>query len=104
MVNLVNGKNEVVDAILDHPGIRAVTFVGSTPVDATYIYTRSTENGKRVQAQGGAKNPVVIIPDADMEMADEIVADSAFGCAGQRCLGCLLGGDSRQGEGRIFPR
>ena len=85
VVNLVNGAKEVVDGILDHPAIRAITFVGSSPV-ARYIYRRSAEQGKRVQAQGGAKNPVVILPDADMEMAVKIVADSAFGCAGQRCL------------------
>jgi malonate-semialdehyde dehydrogenase (acetylating)/methylmalonate-semialdehyde dehydrogenase len=85
VVNLVNGAKEAVDAILDHPIIRAITFVGSSPV-ARYIYRRAAELGKRVQAQGGAKNPVVILPDADMEMAVRIVADSAFGCAGQRCL------------------
>jgi len=85
VVNLVNGKKEVVDAVLDHPGIRAVSFVGSTPV-TRYVYSMVAENGKRVQAQGGAKNPVVILPDADMEMTVKIVADSAFGCAGQRCL------------------
>jgi len=85
VINLVNGSKDAVDAILDHPVIRAITFVGSSPV-AKYIYRRSAEQGKRVQAQGGAKNPVVILPDADMEMAVKIVADSAFGCAGQRCL------------------
>lgn len=85
VVNLVNGSKEVVDAILDHPVIRAITFVGSSNV-ARYIYSRAAANGKRVQAQGGAKNPVVILPDADMEMAVKIIADSAFGCAGQRCL------------------
>lgn len=85
VVNLVNGTKDVVDAILDHPVIRAITFVGSSPV-ARYVYQRAAGNGKRVQAQGGAKNPVVIMPDADMEMAVRIVADSAFGCAGQRCL------------------
>ena len=85
VINLVNGAKEAVDAILDHPSIRAITFVGSSPV-ARYIYRRAAENGKRVQAQGGAKNPVVILPDADMEMAEKIVTDSAFGCAGQRCL------------------
>ena len=85
VINMVNGKKEVVDAVLDHPGIRAITFVGSTPV-ARYVYSKAAENGKRVQAQGGAKNPVVILPDADMEMTVKIVADSAFGCAGQRCL------------------
>lgn len=85
VINLVNGAKEVVDAILEHPAIRAVTFVGSTNV-AKYIYATAASHGKRVQAQGGAKNPVIILPDADMEMATKIVADSAFGCAGQRCL------------------
>jgi malonate-semialdehyde dehydrogenase (acetylating)/methylmalonate-semialdehyde dehydrogenase len=85
VINLVNGAKEAVDAILDHPLIRAVTFVGSTAT-AKYLYARASANGKRVQAQGGAKNPVIILPDADMEMATKIVADSAFGCAGQRCL------------------
>ncbi|MCG2787763.1 MAG: CoA-acylating methylmalonate-semialdehyde dehydrogenase [Anaerolineae bacterium] len=85
VINLVNGGKEAVDAILDHPVIRAVTFVGSSNV-AKYIYSRAAANGKRVQAQGGAKNPVVVLPDADMDMAVKIIADSAFGCAGQRCL------------------
>ncbi len=85
VVQLVNGGKETVDAILDHPAIRAISFVGSTPV-AKYIYGRATANGKRAQCQGGAKNPVVVLPDADMEQAAKILADSAFGCAGQRCL------------------
>jgi malonate-semialdehyde dehydrogenase (acetylating)/methylmalonate-semialdehyde dehydrogenase len=85
VINLVNGGKEAVDAILDHPVIRAITFVGSSNV-AQYIYSRASANGKRVQAQGGAKNPVVVLPDADMDMAVKIIADSAFGCAGQRCL------------------
>ena len=85
VVNMVNGAKESVDAILEHPAIRAVTFVGSTAT-AKYLYAKASANGKRVQAQGGAKNPVIILPDADMEMATKIVADSAFGCAGQRCL------------------
>jgi malonate-semialdehyde dehydrogenase (acetylating) / methylmalonate-semialdehyde dehydrogenase len=85
VVNMVNGTKEAVDGILDHPAVRAITFVGSTNV-ARYIYRRAAENGKRVQAQGGAKNPVVVMPDADMDMAVKIIADSAFGCAGQRCL------------------
>jgi malonate-semialdehyde dehydrogenase (acetylating)/methylmalonate-semialdehyde dehydrogenase len=89
VVNMVNGAKDAVDAILDHPEIRAITFVGSTNV-AKYVYRRASENGKRVQAQGGAKNPVIILPDADMEMANKIVADSAFGCAGQRCLAVSL--------------
>jgi malonate-semialdehyde dehydrogenase (acetylating)/methylmalonate-semialdehyde dehydrogenase len=85
VVNLVNGAKEVVDGILEHSAIRAITFVGSTNV-AKYIYATAAAHGKRVQAQGGAKNPVIVLPDADMEMATKIVADSAFGCAGQRCL------------------
>ena len=89
VINLVNGSKDAVDAILDHPAIRAITFVGSTNV-AQYIYRRAAENGKRVQAQGGAKNPVIILPDANMEMATNIIADSAFGCAGQRCLAVSL--------------
>lgn len=89
VVNLVNGGKDAVDAILDHPIVRAVSFVGSTPV-ARYIYARAAASGKRVQAQGGAKNPVVIMPDADLELATAIVADSAFGCAGQRCLASSL--------------
>src|SRR4030095_4180738 len=60
-------------------------FVGSTPV-ARYVYARAAANGKRAQCQGGAKNPIVVLPDADMEMTTRIAADSAFGCAGQRCL------------------
>jgi malonate-semialdehyde dehydrogenase (acetylating)/methylmalonate-semialdehyde dehydrogenase len=85
VVQLVNGSKETADAILDHPAIRAISFVGSTAT-ARYIYRRAAANGKRAQCQGGAKNPVVVMPDADMEMTTKILADSAFGCAGQRCL------------------
>ena len=89
VVNLVNGSKGAVDGILDHPAVQGITFVGSTNV-AKYIYRRASENGKRVVAQGGAKNPVIIMPDADMDMAYRIIADSAFGCAGQRCLAVSL--------------
>ncbi len=89
VVNMVNGAKDAVDAILDHPVIRAVTFVGSTAT-AKYLYAKASANGKRVQAQGGAKNPVIVLPDADMDMATKIIADSAFGCAGQRCLAVSL--------------
>jgi malonate-semialdehyde dehydrogenase (acetylating) / methylmalonate-semialdehyde dehydrogenase len=89
VVNMVNGAKEAVDAILDHPLVRAVSFVGSTAT-ARYIYLKSAQNGKRVQAQGGAKTPVVILPDADMEAAVKIIADSGYGCAGQRCLATSL--------------
>ena len=85
LVSLVHGGKDSVDAILEHPGIKAISFVGSTPV-ARYIYSKGTANGKRVQAQGGAKNPVVILPDSDIEMSTKIIADSVYGCAGQRCL------------------
>jgi malonate-semialdehyde dehydrogenase (acetylating) / methylmalonate-semialdehyde dehydrogenase len=85
VLNLVHGGKESVDAILEHPFIRAISFVGSTPV-AKYIYKTGVAHGKRVQAQGGAKNPIVVMPDADEETAVRIIADSAFGCAGQRCL------------------
>ena len=98
VLNLVNGAKETVDAILDHPAMRAISFVGSTPV-ARYIYGRAAANGKRAQCQGGAKNPVVVMPDADMETTTRIMADSAFGCAGQRCLAASLAvtvGDARQ--------
>lgn len=85
VVNLVNGGKAVVDALLDHPKVRAISFVGSTPV-AKYVYARAGANGKRAQCQGGAKNHVIVLPDADMKMATQIISDSAFGCAGQRCL------------------
>jgi len=85
VLNLVHGNKTAVDAILEHPAIRAISFVGSTPV-AKYIYSQGAKYGKRVQAQGGAKNPLIVLPDADMDMTTRITADSAFGCAGQRCL------------------
>jgi malonate-semialdehyde dehydrogenase (acetylating) / methylmalonate-semialdehyde dehydrogenase len=85
VLNLVNGGKAAVDALIDHAKVRAISFVGSTPV-ARYIYARSGERGKRAQCQGGAKNHVIILPDADMQMATQIIGDSAFGCAGQRCL------------------
>ncbi|MGB2663926.1 MAG: aldehyde dehydrogenase family protein, partial [Candidatus Acidiferrum sp.] len=85
VVNVVNGGREAVDALCDHPGVRAVSFVGSTPV-AKHVYQRSAAAGKRMQCQGGAKNHVIVLPDADMDLAKQIISDSAFGCAGQRCL------------------
>jgi len=85
VVNLVHGAKTAVDAILDHPGIAGVSFVGSSPV-AHYVYKRGAESGKRVQALGGAKNFVVVMPDADMDRAAAISTESCFGCAGERCL------------------
>ena len=85
VVNLINGGRDAVDALCDHPQVRAISFVGSTPV-AKHVYTRSAASGKRMQCQGGAKNHVIVLPDADIELATQIISDSAFGCAGQRCL------------------
>ena len=90
VMQMVNGGKETVDALLDHPAIRAISMVGSTPA-ARYIYARAAANGKRAQCQAGAKNPVVIMPDADMDSATRILSDSAFGCAGQRCLALSVG-------------
>jgi malonate-semialdehyde dehydrogenase (acetylating) / methylmalonate-semialdehyde dehydrogenase len=98
VVQLVQGGSEAVAAILDHPKVAAISFVGSTAT-ARAVYARATSHGKRAQCQGGAKNPVIILPDADLEMTTQIVADSAFGCAGQRCLAASLAitvGGSRQ--------
>ncbi len=85
VLSLVNGGKQTVDAILEHPLIKGVSFVGSTPV-ARYIYATAAANGKRVQCQAGAKNHVVILPDADFEMTSRMISDAAFGCSGQRCL------------------
>lgn len=89
VVNLVHGGAAAVEALLDHPAVRAVSFVGSSAV-AQRVYARAAANGKRAQCQGGAKNPVVILPDADPEMTPRVLSDSAFGCAGQRCLAASL--------------
>jgi malonate-semialdehyde dehydrogenase (acetylating)/methylmalonate-semialdehyde dehydrogenase len=104
VVNLVNGDKGAVDAILDHPAIRAVSFVGSTAV-ARYVYARATGNGKRAQCQGGAKNPLVVLPDADLDMTTQIAVDSAFGCAGQRCLAASVAitvGEARRAFGEAI--
>ncbi len=85
VLNMVHGGRETVDAILAHPFIPAISFVGSTAV-AKHVYQTGSVNGKRVQAQGGAKNAVVVMPDADEDTTVRIIIDSAFGCAGQRCL------------------
>ena len=98
VVQLVHGGPETVNALLDHPQIRAISFVGSTPI-AKHVYSRAAASGKRVQAQGGAKNPAVILPDADLDAATGTVAESAFGCAGQRCLAisvALTVGEARE--------
>jgi hypothetical protein len=83
--NVVHGDKVAVDAILEHPDIRAVSFVGSTPI-ARYIYDTGTHHGKRVQALGGAKNHMVVLPDADIEMAADAAVSAAYGSAGERCM------------------
>src|SRR5207253_8146268 len=83
--NIVHGDKTAVDALLTHPLVRAVSFVGSTGV-ARHIYTTGTANGKRVQAAGGAKNHLIIMPDADLDQAVKALQLSAFGGAGQRCM------------------
>jgi malonate-semialdehyde dehydrogenase (acetylating)/methylmalonate-semialdehyde dehydrogenase len=83
--NVTHGDKVAVDRILEHPDIRAVSFVGSTPI-ARYIYETGTRNGKRVQALGGAKNHMIVLPDADVEMAADAAVSAAYGSAGERCM------------------
>ena len=83
--NVVNGDKEAVDAILHNPDIAAVSFVGSTPI-ARYIYETGTQQGKRVQALGGAKNHMLVLPDADLDMAADAAVSAAYGSAGERCM------------------
>ncbi len=83
--NVVNGDKVAVDRLLDHPDVAAVSFVGSTPI-ARYIYERGTAHGKRVQALGGAKNHMVVLPDADIDMAADAAVSAAYGSAGERCM------------------
>ena len=85
VLNIVHGGREVVDALLTHPKVKAVSFVGSTPI-ARYIYETGTKHRKRVQANGGAKNYIVVMPDADMPKTVEALSTAAFGCAGERCM------------------
>ena len=102
VLNMVHGGKAAVDAILENPLIPSISFVGSSSV-ARYIYRTGVEHGKRIQAQGGAKNPVVIMPDADIETTVKIVADSAFGCAGQRCLAASIV-ITVGNAGELFPK
>jgi malonate-semialdehyde dehydrogenase (acetylating) / methylmalonate-semialdehyde dehydrogenase len=85
VLNVVNGDKESVDAILDHPEVAAISFVGSTPI-AKYIYERGTANGKRVQALGGAKNHMLVLPDADLDLVADSAVNAGFGSAGERCM------------------
>ena len=83
--NVVHGDKTAVDGLLEHPGVSAISFVGSTPI-ARYIYETGTRNGKRVQALGGAKNHMIVLPDADIEMAADAAVSAAYGSAGERCM------------------
>ena len=85
VLNLVNGGRDAVNALLEHEGIEGISFVGSSPV-AEYVYKTAAAHGKRVQALGGAKNYIVVMPDAEMDAALDNITESAFGCAGERCL------------------
>jgi len=85
VLNMVHGGKDAVNALLAHPGIAGISFVGSSPV-AKYVYQEGAKHGKRVQALGGAKNHVIVMPDADMDRAVANISESLFGCAGQRCL------------------
>jgi len=85
VVNVINGGREVSEQLIAHPHIKSISFVGSSAA-ARHVYAQAATHGKRVQCQGGAKNPVVILPDADPDTTTAVIADSAFGCAGQRCL------------------
>ena len=85
VLNVVHGDKEAVDVLLEHPGVKAVSFVGSTPIART-IYRRAAEHGKRVQALGGAKNHMVVLPDADLDMAADAAVSAAYGSAGERCM------------------
>jgi malonate-semialdehyde dehydrogenase (acetylating)/methylmalonate-semialdehyde dehydrogenase len=83
--NVVHGDKEAVDALLEHPDVRAISFVGSTPI-AKYVYETATANGKRVQALGGAKNHMLVLPDADLDLAADAAVNAGFGSAGERCM------------------
>jgi malonate-semialdehyde dehydrogenase (acetylating)/methylmalonate-semialdehyde dehydrogenase len=95
VVNVVNGDKEAVDALLAHPDVKAVSFVGSTPI-AKYVYETGTAQGKRVQALGGAKNHMLVLPDADLDLAADAAINAGFGSAGERCMAisALLAVDS----------
>ena len=105
--NVLHGDKEAVDELLEHPDVRAVSFVGSTPV-ARYVYETGTAHGKRVQALGGAKNHMVVLPDADLELAADAAVNAGFGSAGERCMAIsvvvAVGGIGDDLVGRIAER
>ena len=103
ILNVVNGDKEAVDAILDDPDIKAVGFVGSTPI-AEYVYARGCAAGKRVQCFGGAKNHMIIMPDADMDQAVDALIGAGYGSAGERCMAISVAVPVGQGHGRPADR
>src|SRR6185436_5211671 len=103
VVNLVNGGRDVVDGILAHPGVDAVSFVGSAPV-AKIVYGGAAKTGKRVQALGGAKNHMVVMPDAVMDQTVNGIIGSAFGAAGQRCMAGSVVVTVGEAHDRLMPQ
>ena len=101
--NVVHGDKEAVDAILTHPDIAAVSFVGSTPI-AQYIYETGTRHGKRVQALGGAKNHMIVLPDADMELAADAAVSAGYGSAGERCMAISVVVTVGDAADRLVPK
>lgn len=102
VLNVVHGGKDCVNALLTHPKIKAVSFVGSTNI-AKYVYETGTKNGKRVQAAGGAKNHIIIMPDADMNSTVKALQASAFGCAGERCMAGSLAIPVGEAAERLMP-
>jgi len=101
--NVVQGDKAAVDALLEHPGVKALSFVGSTPI-AQYIYETGARHGKRVQALGGAKNHMVVMPDADLEQAVDALIGAAYGSAGERCMAISVAVLVGEAADRIVPR
>jgi malonate-semialdehyde dehydrogenase (acetylating)/methylmalonate-semialdehyde dehydrogenase len=101
--NVVNGDKEAVDAILDHPDIAAISFVGSTPI-ANYIYDRGSRSGKRAQALGGAKNHMIVLPDADMDLAADAAVSAGYGSAGERCMAISVVVTVGDAADRLLPK
>src|SRR5207237_3506866 len=102
VLNLVQGAKEAVEGLLAHPGVRAVSFVGSEPV-ARAVYAEAARHCKRVQALGGAKNHIVVMPHADLELAVPGILGSACGNGGERCLAGSVAGAGRGGEEELLP-
>ena len=102
VLNVVHGGSECVDALLTHPKVKAISFVGSSPV-AKYIFETGTRNGKRVQANGGAKNYIIVMPDADVQNTTEALTTAAFGCAGERCMAGSTAITVGQAADKVLP-